>query len=193
MGKNTGGNKAKGYARKNMTKGGSTLRVSDDSAEIYAQAIKISGGSMCRVNNLKGQEMNCHIRGRFRGRNKKDNLITAGTWLLVGLREWEQEPSSGKLLNCDLIEVYSDGDKARLKNSITFVDWTKFIINDTKVIGSTSSVNDAANDVANDVEFSDNTTQEYQALIEAQLSESKTGKSTIIETEDSEEINVDDI
>jgi hypothetical protein len=63
--------------------------------------------------------MNCHIRGKFRGRGKKDNFIVSGTLLLVGLREWEREPSAGKLLNCDLIEVYSESDKIRLKNSVT--------------------------------------------------------------------------
>jgi len=188
MVKNTGGNKAKGFARKNMIKGVSALRVSDDPAEIYAQVVKISGGAMCRVNDLKGKEMNCHIRGKFRGRGKRDNLIVSGTWLLVGLREWEQEPSPGKLLNCDLIEVYSEGDKARLKNSVTFVDWTPFITNDTRTIGS--SENNDLNDVVNDIEFADDKTQEYQALIEAHV---KTGKSTIIATEDGEEVNVDDI
>jgi translation initiation factor IF-1 len=190
MVKNAGGNKAKGYARKNMVKGTSALRTSEDPAEIYAQAIKISGGSMCRVNDLKGQEMNCHIRGKFRGRGKRDNLIVAGTWLLVGLREWEQEPSPGKLLNCDLIEVYSDNDKVKLKNSVTFVDWTPFIANDTRAIGSISS---GSGDATNDIEFADDKTQEYQALIEAHLTETKAGKSTIISTEDGEEINVDDI
>lgn len=191
MVKNTGGNKAKGYARKNMIKGISALRVSEDPAEIYAQVVKISGGAMCRVNDLKGKEMNCHIRGKFRGRGKRDNLIVSGTWLLVGLREWEQEPSPGKLLNCDLIEVYSEGDKARLKNSVTFVDWSSFITNDTRSIGS--SENNALNDAANDIEFADDKTQEYQALIEAHLTETKAGKSTIIATEDGEEIDVDDI
>ena len=190
MVKNTGGNKAKGFARKNMTKAASALRVSEDPAEIYAQAIKISGGSMCRVNDLKGQEMNCHIRGKFRGRGKRDNLIVAGTWLVVGLREWEHEPSPGKLLNCDLIEVYSDNDKVKLKNSITFVDWTPFIANDTRMIGSISS---GSGDATNDIEFADDKTQEYQALIEAHLTEKNAGKSIIIATEDGEEINVDDI
>ena len=189
MVKNSGGNKAKGYARKNMVKGSSYLRVSEDPAEIYAQVIKISGGSICRVNNLKGDEMNCHIRGKFRGRGKRDNLIVSGTWLLVGLREWEQEPSPGKLLNCDLIEVYSDSDKVKLKNSVTFVDWSPFISNDTRAIGSVDSVNDAGNDI----EFADDKTQEYQALIQAHLQDAKSGKSSIIATEDGEEINVDDI
>ena len=189
MVKNAGGNKAKGYARKNMVKGSSSLRVSEDPAEIYAQTIKISGGAMCRVNDLKGQEMNCHIRGKFRGRGKRDNLIVPGTWLLVGLREWEQEPSSGKLLNCDLIEVYSDIDKVRLKNSVTFVDWSPFITNDTRAIGSL----DSGNDAGNNIEFADDKTQEYQALIQAHLEESKSGKTNVIATDDGKEIDVDDI
>jgi hypothetical protein len=142
---------------------------------------------MCRVNDLKGNEMNCHIRGKFRGRGKRDNLIVSGTWLLIGLREWEQEPSPGKLLNCDLIEVYSDSDKVKLKNSLTFVDWSPFIANDTRAVGSENA---AANDVVNEIEFADDKTQEYQALIEAHI---KTGKSVVIATEDGEEINVDDI
>jgi translation initiation factor IF-1 len=181
---NTGGNKAKGYARKNLIKTVSALRVSEDPSEIYAQTIKISGGSMCRVNDLKGQELNCHIRGKFRGRGKRDNLIVPGTWLLVGLREWEKEPSPGKLLNCDLIEVYSETDKVRLKNSVTLVDWTPFIANDTKTIGTTDISND-------DIEFADEKTQEYQAIIEQHV---KSGKSNIvIHNEDDTEINVDDI
>ena len=189
MVKNAGGNKAKGYARKNMIKGSISLRVSEDPAEVYAQAIKISGGSMCRVNDLKGKEMNCHIRGKFRGRGKRDNLIVPGTWLLVGLREWEQDPCAGKLLNCDLIEVYSESDKLKLKNSVTFVDWSSFITNDTRSIGTL----DNGTDTSNEIEFADDKTQEYQTLIQAHLDESKSGKSTIIATDDGEEIDVDDI
>lgn len=181
---NTGGNKAKGFARKNMIKGTSVLRASEHPDEIYAQTIKIMGGSMCRVQDLQGKEINCHIRGKFRGRGKRDNLISTGTWLLVGLREWEQEPNAGKLLNCDLIEVYSDADKIRLKNSITNVDWSRFIANDMKTIGVSEEDN------TNDIEFADDKTQEYQELIEAHLA---AGKSSIITTDDGKEIDVDDI
>ena len=184
MVKNTGGNESKGFARKNIVKGSTALRASEDPDEIYAQAIKVMGGSMCRVNDLQGREINCHIRGKFRGRGKRDNLIVTGTWLLVGLREWEQEPSPGKLLNCDLIEVYSDLDKARLKNTITNVDWSKFIVNDTKTIGASDT------DQSNEIEFADDNTQEYQAIIEAHLA---TNKNTIITTADGEEVDVDDI
>jgi len=183
MVKNSGGNKAKGFARKNMVKGSGPLKVSEDPCEIYAQAVKVLGGTMCRVTDLKGVEMNCHIRGKFRGRGKKDNFIVSGTWLLVGLREWEREPSAGKLLNCDLIEVYSESDKIRLKNSVTTVNWDLFTTNDSRTIGETK-------DTEYDFEFTDEKTQEYQTLIEAQIN---TEKSAIITTEDDEEINIDDI
>jgi translation initiation factor IF-1 len=188
MVKNFGGNKAKGYARKNQVKGTHALRASEDPAEIYAQAVKIMGGAICRVIDLKGQEMNCHIRGKFRGRGKRDNTIVAGTWLLVGLREWEQVANEGKLINCDLIEVYSDSDKSKLKNSITDVDWSPFITNDTKTIGS-SVMED---NVGNNIEFADDKMQDYKDLIEAHLAQNNGNKSTII-ADCEEEINIDDI
>jgi hypothetical protein len=127
--------------------------------------------------------MNCHIRGKFRGRGKRDNLISPGTWLLIGLREWEKEPSAGKLLNCDLIEVYSESDKERLKNIANSVNWSLFITNDTKSINSTSD------DIASDIQFSDNKSHEYAELIASSLS----GKTTIISTDDGQEVDVDDI
>jgi translation initiation factor IF-1 len=187
MVKNSGGNKAKGYARKNISSGTQqqSLRLSSDPAELYAQAIKILGGAICRVVDINGNEMNCHIRGKFRGRGKRNNTITSGTWLLIGLREWEKEPSLGKLLNCDLIEVYSDSDKERLKNIVTNVNWSLFITNDTKTINS-SYINE---DSIGEIEFS-NKSHEYEELINAQLAESK---NTIINTEDGKLIDVDDI
>jgi translation initiation factor IF-1 len=187
MVKNFGGNKAKGYARKNMSGGSHALRLSQDPAEVYAQTIKICGGSICRIIDLTGKEMTCHIRGKFRGRKKRDNLISPGTWLLVGLRDWEKEPSEGKLLNCDLIEVYSQIDKDRLKNIVNNVDWSFFITNDTKSINSTSDYDTAASDI----QFSDSKTHEYEELIAASLV--STGKNTIITTDDGDEIDVDDI
>ena len=111
----SGGNKAKGFARKSFAKKDSPLRISEDELEVYAQVTKVHGGAMCQVATLEGRDLLCHIRGKFRGRGKRDNFIGNGTWLLVGLRNWEKEPAPGKLLNCDVIEVYNDADKIRLK------------------------------------------------------------------------------
>ena len=134
--------------------------------------------------------MLCHIRGKFRGRGKRDNFIGNGTWLLVGKREWEKEASKGKLLNCDVIEVYNDSDKIKLKNNITTVDWTLFITNDTKIIGSVSS---EYKETDLGIVFTDEKTQEYQELIETQVAAAQAGRSVIITTDDGDIVDVDDI
>ena len=181
-----GGNKAKGYARKNFAKKESPLRTSEDELEVYAHITKVHGGSSCEVTTLDETRLLCHIRGKFRGRGKRDNFIGNGTWLLVGLRSWEKEPSPGKLLNCDVIEVYNESDKIRLKNNITNVNWSSFVNYDMKTSGALD--NEGA-----DIEFADEKTQEYEELIESQIDSSQKGVNHIITTDDVEEVDVDDI
>ena len=187
MVKNTnGGNKAKGFARKNLVKSSNALRVSHDEAEVYAQVSKILGGAMCHVVDLEGTNMLCHIRGKFRGRGKRDNFIGIGTWVLVGLREWEKEPSKGKLLNCDILEVYNDQDKERLKNTVTTINWNNFIANDNKNFLASSETEES------EVVFSSEKTEEYAAIIEMQMGEEKEGTKFTIAADD-DEVDVDDI
>jgi translation initiation factor 1A len=187
MVKNTsGGSKTKGQARKFATfKPSNALRLSQDDFEVYAQITKMLGGAMCHCDCIDGKTRLCHIRGKFRGRGKRDNLITTGTWVLVGLRDWEagKENSKGKLENCDLLEVYSEQDKERLKSTVTSVNWSGFVAFDNK----TANTSAAASDV---FDFVDEKTEEYRRLIEEQVSQ---GNSLNIITEDEEEINVDDI
>lgn len=181
-----GGNKSKGFARKNFVKKDTTVRVSEDDAEVYAQVVKIYGGSACQVTTCDGDELLCHIRGKFRGRGKRDNFIKNGTWLLVGLREWEKDPAEGKLKNCDVIEVYNDTEKIKLMNNITSVNWSLFISNDTKMIGTVETTEDG-------IVFADEKTQEYLDLIETQVAEAQSKASNTISTDSGEIIDVDDI
>ena len=183
----SGGNKSKGFARKNLIKKDYSLRTSEDEAEVYSQVTKVLGGAMCHVALLDGTQMLCHIRGKFRGRGKRDNFIANGTWLLVGKREWEKESSSGKLLNCDVIEVYNDADKVKLINNLTSVNWSSFIMNDSKMLGSDGAEPDGG------IIFADEKTQEYQDLIQAHLASAQVGKSSAITTDNGEVIDVDDI
>ena len=189
MVKNTGGNKTKGQARKFVTAPKSnTLRVSDDKCEVYAQVTKTLGNGMCHVICIDGITRLCHIRGKFRGRGKRDNTINNGSWILVGLREWELESRNDgkKLQNCDLLEVYDNSDKEKLKKTVTNISWSTFIQNDN-IFGNI----DCSNDGASEVKFTDESTEEYQKLVESQISE--TGKSTSINFNEEEEINIDDI
>jgi len=187
MVKNThGGNKSKGMARKGFIKRESALRVAQEEGEIYAQAVKVMGGNIASAIDIDGQPLRVHIRGKFRGRGKRDNFISPGTWLLVGLHSWSTESTEkkpGEIRDCDVLEVYADSDKNRLTSSVTSVNWNKFISNDTKTLGAEDTVID------NGIEFADESTQEYEDLINAQAANTKSSAFIM----DGEEIDFDDI
>lgn len=188
MVKNLGGNKAKGFARKNLVKREAALRLAAEDGEIYAQAVKVMGGSIASAIDIDGNPLRAHIRGKFRGRGKRDNFIAPGTWLLVGLHSWEADKTtatSGEIKNCDILEVYNDTDKNRLKTSVTSVNWSRFITNDTKTLGDNTTSDDTGG-----IEFADESTQEYEQLIASQAS---IGRSNAIVMDNGEEVDVDDI
>jgi len=184
-----GGNKSKGMARKNFGKRDSGLRVAQEEGEIYAQAVKVMGGSIASAIDIEGKPLRAHIRGKFRGRGKRDNFIGPGTWLLVGLHTWESEKTSAdEVRNCDILEVYNDSDKTRLKNSVTSINWNKFIANDTKTIGIENNDVEKGDDDGG-FAFADDDAQEYEKMIADQASASV--KNTLIV--DEEEVDIDDI
>jgi len=192
MVKNFGGNKAKGYARKNCGKKDNVLRVVEEEGEVYAQVTKIYGGKMCQVITLDGTVMNCHIRGNFsRSRGKRDNFLAVNTWLIVGLREWENQEAKGKTLNCDLLEVYNDAEKIKLRSNVTNVNWSRFVGNDQRSLNS-SSAEEIEDDEFDGFKFASEATIEYEELIKKQLEDSKAGVLNDIVNE-SEQIDVDDI
>jgi initiation factor 1A len=90
-----GGNKMKHLARKHVN--GSSqqqnkfLRISQSKDEIYAYIVRLLGNSMCLVKCVDGYERLCHIRGKFTGRSKRENALSQGTWVLIGLRQWDAE------------------------------------------------------------------------------------------------------
>jgi translation initiation factor 1A len=179
----TGGGRTKGQARKfvNNVKQTSHLRVSNDDCEVYAQVTKMLGNGMCHVLCIDQQLRLCHIRGKFRGRGKRDNFIGNNSWILVGLREWEldRDKDSKKLQNCDLLEVYSSIDVERLKNNVN-ENWSIF---------NQEKINNKEEDT---FDFIDEGTSEYIELIEKQLDINKTKNNDVI-VENEEEIDIDDI
>jgi initiation factor 1A len=113
-----GGSSHKKFARSSMapaTK--SYLRTVREEGEIYAYINKMFGNGMCNVVDMNGHEYLCIIRGKFRGKNKKNNKLEIGTWLLVGLRCWETTKKDAKP-TCDLLEIYTKEEIERLKSSV---------------------------------------------------------------------------
>ena len=133
MVKNTfGGNKSKGFARKHNNGGNKNniLRVSQDEGEIYAIVTKMCGNGMFECYCIDEVMRLGQIRGKFTGKGKRDNIVNNGTWVLIGVREWDikkEEESMGrktclskdeKLPKCDLLEVYNDKEKEQLQEEI---------------------------------------------------------------------------
>ena len=130
----TGGSGNKKFARKHASsKGGIKLRVSEDEGELFAVTTKNLGNNMFHAFATDGLTYLVHIRGKFSGRGRRDNTLAAGVWVLIGLREWSNKTvdpnSKQKMQQSDLLEVYSDMDKVRLKDAVD-EDWEILLAND---------------------------------------------------------------
>lgn len=153
MVKNLGGNKGKKVSRKHLNVSYTrSIRKKNgtEPCEMYAMVNKLTGGSMCEVKCEDGVTRLCVIRNKFRGRGKRDNLLTAGVWILVGLRDWEVKHPDKKS-TCDLLHVYSEEDKTILKTN-TDGNWSVL-----KLDGEEDHTTDST---GIDFEYSLNTTTE---------------------------------
>lgn len=116
MVKNTGGNKCKRQGRKHIhVPQQRSVRFIKEEGELYAVVTKLYGGCNCEVMCMDGKTRLCVIRNKFRGRDKGDNTIAPKVWVLVGVRDWETR--QGKPQKCDLLEVYREGEKDKIKEN----------------------------------------------------------------------------
>ena len=115
----TGGNKSKKQGRKfaaptEMPGGQQKVRRATEVGEMYAAITKIFGGTSCKIICIDGVTRDCIIRRKFNSAGgKRQNMLSIGTWVLVGLRDWEVRANGDQ--KCDLLEVYSASEKDRLK------------------------------------------------------------------------------
>jgi initiation factor 1A len=109
----TGGTKTKGLARKHQQKNTNSVhvRLPDGEEERFGYVSKMLGNGMCEIYISTNQRLIGHIRNKFRGRNKRHNLISSQMIVLVGLRTWEST-----LKNCDILCIYDDNEINQLKN-----------------------------------------------------------------------------
>jgi len=183
-----GGAGHKKFARKHSTASSSSnsfIRTSKDPNEIYAIATKMLGNNMFHCHCIDNKVRLCHIRGRFGGRNKRDNIISAGTWILIGLREWDNSQASDlkKLQQCDLLEIYSGISKERLKELEDY-NWSVLDANDL------SKVDTANIESEDDFKFTTDRDDEIVRLND-EMKSNTTKKIAMIEENDDEDIDVD--
>ena len=109
----TGGSGTKGLARKHQVKesGGGQMRVAEDELEQYACITKMLGNGMCEIRMNNDSRLIAHIRNKFSGRQKRHNMISVFSIVLIGLREWEKTPK-----NCDILTIYDDNQIEQLRS-----------------------------------------------------------------------------
>ena len=117
MVKNAGGNKSKKVARKNVSQGGgghtNDVRKAADASEMYAAVIKIYSSQRCSVLGADGNTYQCTIRGKFLKNKRSGEGLVNGAWVLIGFYDWEVRSDGSK--KCDLLEIYSNLEKDKLK------------------------------------------------------------------------------
>ena len=117
MVKNTsGGSKHKSAASKHAAHTPSRDPTPSSPFERIASVEKILGNGMCTVITLEERPLTliCHIRGKFRGKHKSRNIVSAKSLLLVGLRDWESS-----LTHCDLLAVLHQGTDGSTNPSLS--------------------------------------------------------------------------
>ena len=172
-----GGNKMKHLARKHVN--GSSqqqnkfLRVSQSKEEIYAYIVRLLGNSMCLVKCVDGYERLCHIRGKFTGRSKRENALSQGTWVLIGLRQWDAEKefaskvskTEKKIQKCDLLEIYSASEREKLRVQEKIFQDLVTEGNNSDGGGGNGSNSDDEFKAKGNIEFKDQKTLEYQEIV----------------------------
>ncbi len=184
MVKNThGGNKHKSQARKfTVAKPNNKLRISEEEGELYAVVTKMLGNGMFQAQCIDGILRLGFIRGKFSGRKKRDNIVAPGIWVLVGEREWDisdkKEDNPTKIKKCDLLEVYSESDVSRLKDTIS-ENWNALTTNSSSLKKESS-----------DIYFATENDEETEQFI-SEMKSTITRK--IVFDEDPDEIDVNEI
>ena len=168
MVKNAGGNKSKKVGRKfSAPQADKNIRLSESEEEIYGSVTKLLGNGMFHATDTNNKERLCIMRQKFKGRGKRDNTVSVGSWVLIGIRIWEGGSCSKP--KCDLLEVYNDIEKAKLRKSGDPI-FSKLRNDTDNIIGSTT-IHDGGFDFHDDEEFA---TEEYKNIIKGIMHKKKT-------------------
>ena len=171
----TGGTGTKSLARKHQSNGNSKLRLPAEELEQIACVTKMFGNGMCEIYTAANVRLICHIPGKFRGKNKRNNLLSITSVALVGLREYERPAK-----NCDLLTIYDDGHINQLKNI------PNINMNNIMKLRNANAM-DGKDDTVHEFEFGHKEEEEEEVIVPV-------GKNKEVFTlENTMEVDVDDI
>ena len=115
------------------------LRIPEEDGECFACVTRMTGNGMCKVDVWYNDEIlsdvTCFIRGKFKSKSKKQNLVSKDSFIIVGLRLW-----SSDLTKCDLLEVFQANNIHELSSiSSSFKLFSSVYLNSTQNIISNTS------------------------------------------------------
>ena len=177
MVKNTnGGSRAKAVARKHTRLHDHRIILPSNPLEIIVCVTKMFGNGMCQVVDDLNNTYIAHIRNKFRGKQKRHNMISVSTIVMVGLREWEKPYK-----NCDIMEIYSEDTVSQIKQN------PSISISNVLSMHHTGASKDS--ELVEDVEFMNEEMNEDEEPIDCVQNK------TVLNCYDSElgEIDIDDV
>lgn len=176
----TGGGNAKKQARKFQGKNKSDeLQKSEGPNEVYAIVDLIYGNGL-NVYTNSGQEIWCRIPGKFKGRNKRNNYIEKGSWVLVGIYEWENSEAPK---SCELLHIYDRNEVEQLQS-----------LPDVKLNLLIKKANGTAGNVETTVEDDEFEGFKFtEEVVDKKTMFADTTNVAVVSFENDEEINIDDL
>lgn len=183
-----GGKGHKSMARKSIMTKTTQIRLPEDELEYFA-VVKKFYGNMCDVITHDNRELKCHIRGKFKGKSKRNAYIAVGKIILIGLRHYETTP-----INCDLLCVYETTAYSVL-HSLTSYDLSK-LFSISSSISSVMSGSSSTDVISTDeLIFDENATEiEKPSIATIPMKKKEMEEEKILEEEIlEEEIDIDDI
>lgn len=179
----TGGTGTKSLARKHQSKGNNLLRLPECEIELFAVVTKMLGNGRCEVFTNDNRQYSAIIRNKFRGRQKRHNIISINSIVLIGLHDWENP-----VKNSDILSIYNENEIDILLQNPR-IDITNLI---KKRISGNFNTNAADNN--DDVLFTNDIDDDSEE--ETQINKNKNKNKKHEEEfvlDNSEEIDIDDI
>tara|TARA_B110000967_G_C18855705_1_gene547095 strand:- start:137 stop:688 length:552 start_codon:yes stop_codon:yes gene_type:complete len=157
-----GGSRHKKLARKNVVNHSirRKLRKPVEEGEVIARVTSIHGGAHAEILCTDKIKRTLVIRGKFRGRNKRDNTIKSNCMVLVGLRSvsFGEVVSKKRKEKADLIYVYNDDDMEELKQIQEVYD----ILHDQGKVEATDDIFDRNGEPDNIILDMDNKNEDHK-------------------------------
>jgi len=178
----TGGTGTKSLARKHQNKHNNILRLPECELESFAVVTKMLGNGRCEVFTNDNNCLSAIIRNKFRGRQKRHNIISPNSIVLIGLHEWERP-----IKNCDVLSIYNENEIDILLQNPRF-DITNLIRK--RISGN---FNNNSSNVENDDVLFTNDVDDDSADEETNKTKTKKTQEEEFILDDSEQIDIDDI